>query len=393
MKKILAFFLAILMFAGFAGALHLAFAKGGPPGEGVGTWVNMYKDLSYSAISDNLTDDMVLVLGSSELQHGRGTEYHASALLGRAGVKAMLVGAAYNQCLSHAITTGAVAPGLKSGRVVLILSPAWFDDRGVRPDTFDVRFSETEYTAMLRNPALSADLKRAIAQRSEKLLSGDKALLHNVKKYNRMYLDGELGLTGRIYVRLRSALLTEAERIRVGSLWRFAQRDDGDADVRPESPAAGETIDWDALAAQADSEFAARAAGNPYHMDERLFRKKFARAEKRLAGSMSERRFPRSSPEYGDLELFLRVCSESGLKVELILLPVNGYWYDRMGFTDRARSVLPEQIKEITDKYGAEWCSFYDEAYDEGFLEDAFHPAGKGWVRINEAITEFCKEQ
>ena len=63
--------------------------------------------------------------------------------------------------------------------------------------------------------------------------------------------------------------------------------------------------------------------------------------------------------------------------------------YDYVGFKQEARSVLPAQIKEVADRYDVEWFSFFDQDYTAGFLEDVFHPAGKGWTAINEKAYSF----
>ena len=144
----------------------------------------------------------------------------------------------------------------------------------------------------------------------------------------------------------------------------------------------------DELYAKAEREWSGESS-NRFHMRDSLYKKKFKRAAGNQSGSMANRTYPVSSPEYGDLELFLQVCREENIDVEVLLLPVNGWWYDEMGFGAEARSVLPDQIKSVTDKYGAKWVSFFDHGYDDGFLEDVFHPAQKGWLMINEKIMEF----
>ena len=51
-----------------------------------------------------------------------------------------------------------------------------------------------------------------------------------------------------------------------------------------------------------------------------------------------------SSPEYGDLECFLKICKAENIKPMLIVLPVNGYWYDYTGLTAKKRAVLSKNI-------------------------------------------------
>ena len=187
MRKLKSLGAGFLAFLCFAVILHFTIVAAKPDPQGIGTWVDMHKDLSAAAIRNGLTDDTIMVMGSSEFQHGKGTIYHPTKLFRSRNIRAMFVGAAYNQCLSHAITLGSVAEGLKSKKVILILSPAWFDGAGVKPHTFTVRFSESEYISLMENKEISDDLKNKIAARAEELLKGQGGLYDNVRRYNAYY--------------------------------------------------------------------------------------------------------------------------------------------------------------------------------------------------------------
>ena len=112
--------------------------------------MNNYKDTSYSAISDNIKDDTVLFMGSSEFHHGAHTPTFPAKVLKKQGIDAMCIGSSYNQSLSHATALAAVGPKLKSKKVILMVSPSWFNPLGVaaHKSAFAVRFSETEYIGM-----------------------------------------------------------------------------------------------------------------------------------------------------------------------------------------------------------------------------------------------------
>ena len=47
------------------------------------------------------------------------------------------------------------------------------------------------------------------------------------------------------------------------------------------------------------------------------------------------------------------------------------------------------EIIQIADDYGVELSDLYGEGYTKGWLEDNTHPAGKGWIEINEKVYEF----
>ena len=76
----------------------------------------------------------------------------------------------------------------------------------------------------------------------------------------------------------------------------------------------------------------------------------------------------------------------------LVLLPINGYWYDHTGFPKENREGIVGKIQEMADEYDVELCNFFGECYTKGWLEDNIHPAGKGWVEINEKAYEYFTE-
>lgn len=392
MRKIAAFFTALILFFFSTIIIHFVIASNlRTDSRGFGTWINAYKDLSYSAIYQNLNDDTYMMMGSSEFQHGRNTKYHPTEIFRGMNMDVMCVGAAYNQCLSHAITIGAVGNDLETKKVVLILSPSWFEDKGVRKNAFAVRFSETQYMAMLRNPNLSKGLKERIAQRVEPLLEKAPAMQNNVERYNNAFLNNKINPMYKMYFYIRKSVSNEKEAVNINTVWKTTGKEAYDKFKR-DKMITGKVPNWEKLKEDADREFE-KESTNSFHMKDKLFERKFRPVLNKQKNTMLKRRFRKTSPEYGDLKLFLDVCKEERLNVCLILLPINGYWYDYTGFKKEHRDVLPEQIMEVVRKYdNVEFTSFYDRGYDVGFLEDAFHPAGRGWIEINERAYEFFTE-
>lgn len=388
MKRIKAFLTALVLFIVTVCAVHFGVDfKMKHEGNGMSTWINAYKDLSYSAISKNLDEDTYMMLGSSEFQHGMNTPYHPTQIFRNLNMDVMCVGSAYNQCLPHAILMGAVGSQLQTKKVILILSPAWFMKTGLKKDAFGIRFSETQYMAMLKNKNLSPELKRDIAKRSEHLLTKDDSKLSNVKRYNRIFLDGEIHPMDEIYFYLRKHLLDEREAINIHTVWKFK----GEKKYKAQKEKmTGKVPDWKELEKEADEEYVKRSTNNDFHMDNRLYRTRVKPVLEKKKGFQKNITYPNDSPEYGDLDLFLRVCEEQGIQVELILLPVNGYWFDYTGLTEEKRATLPVMIKDHIKKYkNVKFVSFMDEDYTDGFLEDSYHPAGKGWTEINEEAYRF----
>ena len=55
----------------------------------------------------------------------------------------------------------------------------------------------------------------------------------------------------------------------------------------------------------------------------------------------------RSEEEYGDLQLFLDVAKDLGLKVNLILVPLQGYWADYTVFLKKRQNTIIVELEKF----------------------------------------------
>ena len=166
-------------------------------------------------------------------------------------------------------------------------------------------------------------------------------------------------------------------------MWKVS----GHKNNRTYEPQNAKEPDWDALKKQAEQEVE-KEFNNDLCMRDTLYNTKYKPILKERKDTETKRSFEKS-PEYDDLKLFLDICKDQGIEVKLILLPINGYWYDHTGFPRKNRDVIVEKIHKIADDYGVELSDLYGEGYTKGWLEDNTHPAGKGWIEINEKVYEF----
>ena len=98
------------------------------------------------------------------------------------------------------------------------------------------------------------------------------------------------------------------------------------------------------------------------------------------------------SKEYGDLDAFLTICQQNHIRAMLVILPMNGYWYDYTGINSHERKAFARKITRIAGGYGAEVTDLTKYDYTPFVNRDAVHPWGEGWVRINEALYNFYTE-
>ena len=111
MKKIAAFVTALVIFTVLLVSIHILAIKTLPKGNrDFGYWISSAKDSSYELLAQNIGPKTQLYMGSSEFHHGLKTQYNPSNLFRQTDLDIMCLGAAFNQCLTHAITVGAVGP-------------------------------------------------------------------------------------------------------------------------------------------------------------------------------------------------------------------------------------------------------------------------------------------
>ncbi|NLD19230.1 MAG: D-alanyl-lipoteichoic acid biosynthesis protein DltD [Clostridiales bacterium] len=388
MKKVAAFITAFVLFFGIIVALHLAVTDNvSVKNKDFGTWVSVYKDLSYTSISENISRDSMLVFGSSEFNHGKRTLYHPANLFKNKKADIMIIGKAYNQSLSHAISLGAVEGKLQNRKVILILSPTWFYKEGVIAKNYAIRFSEGNYMALMENKDISKDVKRRIGQRTIELLKSDDMMRSRVKRYNRMYLDDKGSYIDRMLYGIRKKYLRDKELLTVNTAFKLEKLKE--TTQQKKNPEYG-VLDWKALSKKAvESEIKGRT--NPYGMSDRFFHSKF---KKRLvyAENYHAKASFEKSPEYDDLKCFLDICRQTDIKSMLVIQPLNGHWYDYTGLTEEKRRVFNDNIKKIASEYDAEVTDLSYMEYSKYYFEDAVHPARRGWVTINEEIYRFYNE-
>lgn len=391
MKKIYAFITAFVLFVCFAICFNFCIRD-----ENIdidkktfGTWVNTYKDLSYNAISKELDDKSMIVYGSSEFDHGKTSIYHPSNLFKKQNINLMLIGNAYNQTLSHAISLSALEPKLKTRKVVLILSPTWFYEQGVTPDHFSLRFSESSYMELMSNKDISKSTKEYIASRSEELLALDPFMLKQIKRYNRIFLSNNANFIDKSIYSIRRAYKKDQDILTVNMALKTSKINHYNGKKNP--PRQGiKSVEWGILANNAVKK-GIKHRTNPYGMNDKIFNKKMKKKLKYAKNSHKKDSF-KTSPEYEDLRCFLKICKETNIKPLIILQPVNGYWYDYTGLTKIKRQVLQKDIQKIALEYNAKLADFTDEEYSKYFFGDNVHPSGGGWIKLNEKIYKFYND-
>lgn len=387
MDRLKAFLIAVVLSVFTAvgihyyGLSHISF----DPHE-MGVWTDDAKFLSREGILKNQNDGTMMVFGSSEFETAADSPFHICKQFGEDTFTPMLIGRGHCQCLQHAITLASVGNELKNRKVVLIVSPQWFQRKSVLKRSYALRFSESHFIEMLKNKKLPDRLKRKLADRTEKLLEGvDDPMLERVKLYDRMLYEKQPVGTDPLYYGVYQAFNHEKDRLRVVEKAKYS----GIRQVQEGSYMEG-NYDWEKLYEEADR--AAREnSDNPLYMNQEFYEENLRTIEKQKDKDQG-RHFLKKAKEYSDLKLFLEVCKSMDIEPLVIIAPYDGYWMDYTGFPKKVREDTYRKIKKTAESNGAQVVDLSGEEYEPYFFEDNSHFSGKGWVKFNEAIYRFYQQ-
>jgi D-alanine transfer protein len=387
-KNIKAFLAALLLFAATVVGCHVLISgRESLNNPEFSTWSAEDKSKNRSALMSNLNEASIPVFGSSEFQHGTDSPYHPANVFAETSFNPMLIGAGYYQSLSHAITLAAIEPAMTQRKAVLLLSPQWFRKTGVVDQAFASRFSETLYQGMLENESLSDETKEYIMERTHLLLQADTKTLERVEQHEKLVLDGEGSIVDELSDFVWSSFLEEKDRFMLTVQELQDGITVGDGIVETET-----APDWDALLAQAEVE-GDQQEQNQFYMDPEQYAKLEPYLSQKEGMNSGAVNGYQNSPEYDDLRCFLQVCQELEIEPMLVILPVNGYYYDFTGFPQEARQRYYEKVRGVAAEYGVQVADFSDDEYTKYFFEDRVHLGKKGWVMVNESIYNFyCGE-
>ncbi len=394
MKKLKSLIISFVIFLVFSFSLYMYYVDIVKQAKNGLMYYNVdERNSCYEAMNVLLEDDTALILGSSELSSV--TELEEIAFppvlfqVGNSDFNMILDGRGYMQSISHAINVGALSNGaIKNDKVVIILSPQWFSKEHINSDIYASRFSERMYLEFLENDDISLENKIEVANRIESLLTSDPKELEVVKKYREIYIDKSMNLALIIEMKLYSyfnkmkGLYDLVDNISEHNLIKTF---DETNQVKIDS------IDWNELMITAEINGDKNCTTNEFGVYDSYFTQYIKdslveRKDSSINGSYSD------SIEYSDFCLFLDICKDVEIEPLVIMVPVNGYWYDYIGFPKEGRDGYYDKIREICSNYNVELADFSNKEYEKYFLRDIMHLGWKGWVYLDEAIYKFYKK-
>ena len=335
------------------------------------------KSSSVDFIHANLTDETLLVLGSSEFSTpARLVPQIPAKTFGthNYGARFMLVGEAFDQSLWDTIALGALAKeGLPKDKVALIVGLGMFTDGGLDASTFSTRFSYTLYREFCSNPRIPRDVVAKVQDRiSEQGI--DETTVRSAAPQNPLDIIDGMVIGGIDDLRLRSQL----NETRAAGI--------------PLAAGPIQTPDWAELHAQALRDAQRLSTNNDWGIEDDFYASQLEPALESLKDARADETYT-DTPEYDDLELFLTVCDSCGIKPLVVIEPVLGKYYDHIGISLETRSAAYQHIRSIVQSHPtAQLADYSDHEYDKHFLFDIVHFGWTGWIDAEKSLYEFATE-
>ncbi len=337
-----------------------------------------------------INDGDIMFLGSSELgskvKQNPGRFFPNSYL----NKPANLIGSAHVQDLQHAMNLASV-DGYKNKKVVYILSIQWFFNKNGNTDEgFLAKFSPVQYLKILNDKDISNDVKKQIAERVNFFTKNDENF-KDINYINKVYINKDSGVKGKVayyvnkpYIKARLELYKLKDKyLSMKALKKLPEN---------KKLLSTKNIDFQEEYKKAKDEGKAKTTNNKYYIEDKYFdkylRKDLTDVKDRYVKDKLYKTIM-NSKEFDDYKLFLQVCKEKNVKPYIVLMPVNGSFYDYMGLNKENRNEFYTKAQGLAEKYGFQVLNLKDKEYEPYFMYDHMHLGWKGWLYINEKVIEF----
>jgi D-alanine transfer protein len=327
--------------------------------------------------------DTLVMFGSSELIPDvpmKGVDFFSDL---PTGFSVFPVGKAGTTALSVLQKLGGAGEVLTGKKVVLSLSPSFFQSETVDAKYFEGNSSKLQTKELLWSDEFSQGLKSAAA----------KQILAYPKAYEG---DWVLGFTLR-----RVAAGGWMDRVMLSLIEPYAHLDRAVGRVQDHAEATAallevpqgttkskkiakgkRTINWDELflsAEQSSKALANRSKRKPLKASGRI-----GEGDSLFVGRMQK------AQEWRDFELVLRLIKEAGAYPLVISMPVHADVLEAQGVSKKGWMEYGRELKALTAKYEAPLIYLEDHERDAIFFVDhADHIGSKGWWYYNKAMDDF----
>lgn len=273
-------------------------------------------------------------------------------------------------------------------KVAYIVSLEWFEDAdAIKANNFAVNFSDIQFYRFLKNPKISQENKEYYTKRVYTLLSKAKKYpaeaLYARLYYSKSPVKKCVQLLFEPYYSIKEYMLNIKDKALIYKELKGLPNKSYNQEAK--------NINWKDEEAKIEKENNKITFNNQFHLDDKYYNSHEADLAKTKNESQYEN--PIKSKEMDDYRFFLSVCKELDIKPYIIMLPINGWYYDYLGLPKEKRYEYYDEVKELANENKLNVLDLRDDEYKEGFLIDTMHFGKEGWLKVSEEIYKhFNKE-
>ncbi|MEG3040393.1 MAG: D-alanyl-lipoteichoic acid biosynthesis protein DltD [Clostridium sp.] len=335
-----------------------------------------------------LENNDLMLLGSSEL--GSNVPQNPVNLFpfNEAEYEISNFGVAHIQNLQHATMVGGSDKFNEDSKLGLIVSLQWFEDEnGMQTDQFLPGFSEVQFYQFLDNPKISIENKKYLSKRVYELISPSNMFTEE-GIYAKLFLretpiDKVMYYLTYPYFKSKKYMLETRDKIAaLKELKNMPEKEMQDTK---------KTINFEEEYKLAEEQGQKAVTNNRFYAEDNYYNTYLKDIEADLA-DRNKNVDIMNSVEFKDFEFFLDLCNDLEIKPYIILMNVNGWYYDYTGITEGERIEFYNKLESIATEKGFDVLNLQPHEYEKYYLIDVMHLGWKGWLNVTEEMYNYFKK-
>ncbi len=331
------------------------------------------------AISNSIKSGVPTVFGSSELSsnHLKGVCYN---FFKEKNIKIQTIGHAGFQCFAISSVLAANADLLKDGKIVINLSPVWFEGKYAKGTNLECFFeynNNFSFNEILNNTAIPIEYKKYYCNYiSDKYsqINSPNAMINILALSNKnkiLYYPFTFihNLVYKLNYKSESQLQT----------FSYFQKKISKTNIcysfkKP-------IINWDSLYQNAITDFKKQSTNNNVGVYNEYYTTWIKNKRPKLIEPISY------NQEFEDFRMLLLLCKQTKCNPIFTISPINTLCYSN---PKDINPIMISVMKEL-DKNGFKYLDLFSsnlKNYEKGVLEDIMHPGDYGWYQLDKYIID-----
>lgn len=320
--------------------------------------------------------------GSSELNRFDPFHPYNYARATDAPYSTFMIGRGGMQSITHFLNFATQEKNLKDKKIVFIVSPQWFTEKGMGEFHFSPNYSMLHAYDLAYNKDIDVELRnRAMKRLLEFETVNRDQLLRTIYQYQ-LSNGKERPVVGRLAMmagHFQKALLEKKD------LYYSIFPRESHKLKNNDKLVANQTFEQQLKNAE---EYGKKRVSNDLMIENKFYKRLVNADLTKFKGSRKNEDYT-VSPEYEDFQLVIDILKDAGAKPLFISIPVNGYWYDYNEYPQERREKYYEKMEQVLTNANVPYVDFSDHEYDPYFIMDTIHIAWKGWVYVDQELDNY----